>query len=430
MHGLRARYSDALVAMKYVLRITIALFLGLAATAAPARAFSLLDPSFWNPSNWPFSFVPVPEVATDPNGGTTYGLLPVFLFNDAKGQIRNILAPDITNNATLGVGATFRFLSYPSADTQWYAIAGFQRKIARRVDLSYSTGRSRQGPWSFNARFYFERDPTERFFGIGNDSELGNQTNYTTEQVYLQLMLGWNISPKFQLALVLRPRYVRIKRGAFDNLPSIFSLFPTVKGINGGTEVLNELRFSYDTRDSVDIPHSGTLAMVFGSISDRRLFSSSSYDRFGGDVRHYFPLSRRFTLATHAFLQFTPAGSEPPFWAMARLGGEESLLIDQQTLRGFGAGRFIDNNLAVINIELRARVFGMDIFGTHGVIELAPFLDVGRVFHTMTTNFLSDPHPVGGIGFRGIAEPFVVGYVDVGYGGEGTAVFSGINYPF
>jgi hypothetical protein len=39
-------------------------------------------------------------------------------------------------------------------------------------------------------------------------------------------------------------------------------------------------------------------------------------------------------------------------------------------------------------------------------------------------------HSVGGVGFRAIAEPFVVGYVDVGYGGEGAAVFSGINYPF
>ena len=37
---------------------------------------------------------------------------------------------------------------------------------------------------------------------------------------------------------------------------------------------------------------------------------------------------------------------------------------------------------------------------------------------------------VGGMGFRAIAEPFVVGYVDVGWGGEGPAVLSGINYPF
>ena len=115
---------------------------------------------------------------------------------------------------------------------------------------------------------------------------------------------------------------------------------------------------------------------------------------------------------------------------MARLGGESSLLFNQQTLRGYGAGRFVDNNLFDVNVELRSRVWEHDIFNTHGILELAPFFDVGRVFHNPDDNFVSDLHPVGGMGFRGIAEPFVVGYVDVGWGGEGAAVFSGINYPF
>jgi len=34
------------------------------------------------------------------------------------------------------------------------------------------------------------------------------------------------------------------------------------------------------------------------------------------------------------------------------------------------------------------------------------------------------------VGFRGIARPFVVGYVDIGHGSEGAAVFTGLNYPF
>jgi hypothetical protein len=43
---------------------------------------------------------------------------------------------------------------------------------------------------------------------------------------------------------------------------------------------------------------------------------------------------------------------------------------------------------------------------------------------------LSQLHTVGGVGFRGIARPFVVGYVDLGYGREGVAVFTGISHPF
>jgi hypothetical protein len=411
--------------------------------AKPARAFSLLNPDSWpgylnpntwpaplNPHNWPFTLIPIPEVESDPNSGVTYGVMAAILFTDEHNQINNILAPDIITNETLGPGGTFRYLAYPSSDEQWYVIAGFEEKIARHVDLDYSIGRTHQGKWSFEARFFFERDPTERFFGIGNGSSEGQETNYTTEQLYFEGTLGYNITPHLQIALFERPRYVRIFNGAFESIPQIFKLFPTVKGLNGGSEFLNQLQLTHDTRNSVDIPTEGGYEVVYASVADRRFMSSVSYTRWGADIHHYFPIGDRITLATHGYLQYMPAGNEVPFWSMARLGGEPSLLMDQQTLRGYGAGRWVDNNLFDVNVEMRSRVFETDIFNTHGIRELAPFFDAGRVFHTPREDPISDLHPVGGMGFRGIAEPFVVGFVDVGWGGEGAAVFSGINYPF
>lgn len=391
---------------------------------AATQHFSLLDPK-----TWPFSFVPVPEVATDPNQGTTYGILPVLLFNDEHQHIHDIFAPDITSNTIMGPGGTFRYLSYPSEDTQWYATGGLAQRIARRVDLYFATGRAHTERWSFEGRFYFERDPTERFFGIGNQTQHSGQTNYTTEQVYGQAQLGLNLTPQLQVALVEKPRYVRIFGGTLD-LPFIGKLYPNLKGLDGGSDIANRLLISYDTRDSPDIPRRGDLLRLFGGVSDRQFLSSVSYTQLGGEVRHYVSFGSRVTLASHLFLQYTPAGNETPFWAMARLGGEDSLLTDQQTLRGYGAGRFVDNNLSLANVEVRTRVYERDIFDTHGIIELAPFLEAGRVFHDATDDPVTRLHPVGGIGFRGIAEPFVVGYLDVGGGGEGAAVFSGINYPF
>ena len=116
-----------------------------------------------DPNSWPF--IPVPEVATDPNGGVTYGVLPVWLFTDDKNEITNIFAPDINANSTLGPGGNFRYLAYPSSDTNWYAVAGAQETIARDVDIDYQTGRQHKKWWSFEGRFFFEKDPTERFFG-------------------------------------------------------------------------------------------------------------------------------------------------------------------------------------------------------------------------------------------------------------------------
>ena len=277
---------------------------------------------------------------------------------------------------------------------------------------------------------FFERDPTERFFGIGNDSRLGGESNYTTEQVYVKGVFGWNITKQLQLSAVIRPRYVRILNGAFDSIPQTTSLYPNVKGIGGGSEEYNEMRMTYDNRDSIDIPRKGGLALIYAGFADRRFMSSVSYTRFGVELRHYWSFWKRFTLATHGYIQYSPAGNETPFWSLARLGGDDSLLYDEETLRGYGAGRFVDNNLDVANVELRTRVLEADLFGNHGILELAPFFEAGRVAHQMSQNPLSSLHPVGGMGFRAIAEPFVVGYVDVGWGGEGAAVFSGINYPF
>jgi hypothetical protein len=403
--------------------------------------FSLLDPSTWtmprydwqsfkiqDPNSWPF--IPVPEVATDPNGGVTYGVLPVWLFTDNKNEISSILAPDINSNSTLGPGGNFRYLAYPSSDTNWYITAGAQETIARKVDLDYQTGREHKKWWSFEGRFFFEKDPTERFFGLGNHSHFGNQSNYTTEQLYGEAIFAINFTDRLQLSMTERPRYVRIQEGGFNSVPSIFQLFPNQKGINGGTEILSQWVMQYDSRDSVDIPRSGQLGRLYYGVADRRFGSSQSYNRFGGEFREFYSVGERITFAGHVFNEYEPAGNEMPFWSQARLGGDESILTDQETLRGYGTGRYIDNNLFVMNVEMRTRVWDKSIFGTHGILELAPFAEAGRVSHNMGYNPFVNLHPVGGIGFRGIAEPFVVGFVDIGWGGEGAAVFSGINYPF
>ncbi|MGE0824436.1 MAG: BamA/TamA family outer membrane protein [Candidatus Binatia bacterium] len=394
-----------------------------------AHAQSWFDLMRWrDPRDWPF--LPLPEVATDPNGDTTVGFLPVWLFTDNQQQIRQMFAPDLTYNPTLGIGGTLRYFSYPSDDTQWYVVASGAETIERDIDFLYSTGRTRQDWWSFDARVRYERDPTERFFGTGNNSQEANETNFTAEQLFAEARLGVNLSRKLQIALELRPRYINIQEGAFRDLPFIRTFFPHLKNRYANYDVLTRLLVSYDTRDSISIPRRGSWLVAFGGLADRSLLSSVSYSVFGLEGRHYYPLGQRFTLASHAAFRYMPVGRSTPFWALSHLGGDRSDLGRRQPLRGFGDSRFVDNHLFVANVELRTRALSLDLFQTHVIFELAPFVEVGRVFHHLNTNPFSALHPVGGLGFRGIAEPFVVGYVDVGYGGEGVAVFSGIDYPF
>src|SRR5437773_11721682 len=68
------------------------------------------------------SFIPIPEIITDPNEGNTVGLLGVLLFLDDKDQIQYMLAPHLRYNKTTGVFPAFRFFGYPSPERRYSAV--------------------------------------------------------------------------------------------------------------------------------------------------------------------------------------------------------------------------------------------------------------------------------------------------------------------
>src|SRR3989442_646351 len=70
------------------------------------------------------SFIPIPEVITDPNEGNTAGVLGVVLFLDQKDEIRYMLAPDVRYNRTKGVFPTFRLFGYPTPLRRYSILLG------------------------------------------------------------------------------------------------------------------------------------------------------------------------------------------------------------------------------------------------------------------------------------------------------------------
>jgi hypothetical protein len=375
-------------------------------------------------------FIPIPEVGTDPNAGTTIGFLPVFLVTNRDQRIERIYAPDVIVNPNFGYGARGRVFGYPSDDTQWYVVGGGKERVEREFDALYTTGLTRAGAWSLSARSVYDRSGSRRFWGFGNDTPQTAETNYTNEQAYLEATAGYNISHVFQIALNLRPRHVRIEPGRLGDNPSIETTFPSVTGLGSGHELLARLIATYDTRDSISVPSKGTQLSAIIGAAERAALSSRSYSVIALDARHFWPIHDRVVLAGHAALRYMPQAAEAPFWALSSLGGDRSVLGERQPLRGYGEDRFVDRHAFSASLEVRTRVYDLHLFGTDLTLELAPFLDAGRVFHDLDDNPFRSLHAVGGIGVRAVARPFLVGYVDVGYGGEGVAVFSGLGYAF
>src|ERR1017187_283501 len=157
-----------------------------------------------NPST--ASFIPVPLIGSDPNSGTTLGLLPVWITTDDDHEIRRIIAPDILHNPYFGYGVDARLYAYSSEDEQWSIDTGIKQRVERTFDAEYQLGRLRDQRWSVSYTLIYDRSGTERFYGIGNDSPKRNETNYTKGQELAQVQVGLNFNHVWQLLYTARMR--------------------------------------------------------------------------------------------------------------------------------------------------------------------------------------------------------------------------------
>jgi Omp85 superfamily domain len=379
---------------------------------------------WFNPATAPF--IPVPEIAVDPDSGTTVGVIPTWVKTDENHQVRRIIAPDVIYNENFGWGVHGRVYGYSSGDEQWSVVAGVKERVEREFDAEYQLGRMREERWSFNTSIVYDRDGTPRFYGFGNETPASAVTNYTNQQERVELQVGLNLTHAWQLLYTARLQVVEVMPGTLDKVPSIGTQFLGTDNL-----LLNRLSIVYDTRDDLTVPNRGVELIAYGGLASRNgLLNNSMYSEVGADGRVFSPVAENTTLVAHVAAHYLPVTNNVPFWALSNIGGGESVVGGAQPLRGFGAGRFYDRDSFSSSLELRRKVLTFDATTTRIDVEVTPFIDVGRVFAHAGTFSLDQLHYVGGLGFRGIARPFVVGYVDIGYGSEGVAAFTGLNYPF
>lgn len=384
--------------------------------------------SWLDPATAPF--IPIPEIDTSPHEGLTVGLIPLVLSTNSREEIARIIAPDIIYSQYFGWGSRFRVFGYPSNDVQWSLEGGGKQRVEREFDGRYAAGQDRSGPWTWWTELIYDRSGTARFFGIGNETPKSAETTYVNEQARFDVLIGRNLTHALQLAYTARLHDVDVEPGVLHGVPSIETRYAEVGGVGHTHELHQLLMLTYDTRDFAAIPRHGARYLIYVGATSRALLSSVSYTDVGLDTRYYWPLAERVTLAWHAGLRYMPSAGSAPFWALSSLGGNRSVPTERDVLRSYGEDRYIDRNMFATGVELRSRLMGLKAFGTQLTLEATPYLDAGKVFADTGQSPVSHLHLAGGFGIRAVASPFVVGYVDIGYGPDGATVFSGIDYPF
>lgn len=368
---------------------------------------------------------PLPVVASDPNCGNDYGILPVWIFPRDDKSMGLILAPSAIYNNVTKPHFAFRLLAFPAPGTSYKLIADQSTGVTSYYEYQYNKEALKAQDWSYSVRLFQDSDITARFYGLGNTTPEDNETSYTSRSLNAQASIGYQFTDGLALTWRERITATHLSNKALPGLPPTAQLFPSVMQDMRNTTSAHRLTLSYDTRNVKETPTCGFLGSIYAETALNTLGSDASYDRLGLDLKGFQPwdADHRFVTAFRLMTELMTRQRNTPFYELPTLGGFE-------TNRGYGDDRFIDRNMIAFSLEQRIRIFTMHHYGVDSHWEVAPFLDVGKVFPTVGRFNIAHLHTTGGISFRAVVRPTIVGHVDIGVGREGNAIFMGLGYPF
>jgi len=369
--------------------------------------------------------IPLPVIASSPNEGITAGALTAFLLHDKNDNINALLAPQVNHNNNFGVTSTFYAAFYPSPDRFWETNLSKSTIINEDYEFRLRDKTFLDKKLELNLFAFAYSDGSARFFGFNSKTPVQSETNYTDTEIGFNLSVGYDIGRHYQVVLGERYRDVEIEPGAVTGIPYIKHRFTalSVPGINGFVAHAQRISLVYSTLDSFTAPTFGGFAKLTFENSSKALGGAADYRHYEGEFKGFIPLDNARYISVFRLVYNQTLGENVPFLEQSILGGENSL-------RGYGRNRFIDNSYFMLNLEERIRLFRWEIFNVKADWELAPFIDMGAVMERLDRSngrqFEFNP----GIGFRAVVRPNIIGRVDIGIGRDGPALFVGLGYPF
>lgn len=374
--------------------------------------------------------IPLPVIASSPNEGITSGGLSAFLLHNSQDEVYSLLAPQINYNDNFGVTGTLYGAINPSKTRN----IEFNLSQSQHTNFDYEVKVTDNGLQDGNLEFKgflgWYADGSARFFGFNARTPAQLETNYTDREITYTISATWFLGRHYYLEVGHRFRNVSIGHGAVTSVPFITDRFSPqeVPGVRGFTTHAPRISLIYSTYDAKILPTYGGYARLTFEPTIKVLGGAEDYRHYEVELKGYVPHDgdKRFTTVFRTMYNQTlgdRSTSKVPFLEQSILGGEN-------TLRGYGRNRFIDNSFFLVNLEERIRLFRWEIFNVTADWELAPFLDVGAVMESLDKASIRNFELNPGLGFRATVRPNIVGRIDVGLGKDGPAVYVGLGYPF
>lgn len=256
--------------------------------------------------------------------------------------------------------------------------------------------------------------PRMQYFGAGPDSIRTGRSNYRLEDTSFDAAAGVRLFDHVRIGAGGGYVLVNVGPGTDPRFVSTERTFTpaTTPGIDHQTNFLRGSVFAqYDSRDFPGGPRKGSNYIArYTAFSDRDL-RLHSFGRLDLEAQRYFPFfneRRVIALRGKTVMTFREGDQAVPFYLQPTLGGSDDL-------RGYLPFRFHDDHMMVMNAEYRWESFSG--------LDMALFVDGGKVFSRRADLDLSDLKASYGFGMRFNVRNAVFLRLDVGFGREGPQVW-------
>ncbi len=170
-----------------------------------------------------------------------------------------------------------------------------------------------------------------------------------------------------------------------------------------------------------------------GEWATRALGSSFDYARVTLAARAYYsPFPRFADVVLAGRVVYSIQSDGVPFFAMDTLAlteGDQAGLGGSNTLRGFRQDRFVGPVAALTNLEVRWTFVRFHLLKQLFSLQVAPFLDTGRVFDKVALDF-HEWQFAGGAGAHIGWNQTTIIRVDAGFSREDSGIYIDFGMPF
>lgn len=264
----------------------------------------------------------------------------------------------------------------------------------------------RQDRYRLGLDLYFFSFPG-KYWGIGyvNGNQKHHYTRYKRLETQIRLDFSFRLFPHTYLGGI--GFYRRVNGRDFNDIHFLKGEKRNISTVGLG------ISHSYDSRDFIPNPHSGTYVNLEQIFFPDFLGNENTFHRIELDIRHYNKLWEGAVLAS--VLQGITNRGDTPWSMMALMGGSYQM-------RGYYEGQYRDNNLLQMQVEIRQH-----LYHRHGMVLWG---GAGNVFPRWSKIRWKETLPTYGIGYRWEFKKRVNVRLDYGIGRGQSAFYFNIDEAF